>query len=96
MTPADELSDLKMSGWSRLRRERERRALRLRDVCEDLGIPSISMLAGWESGEHSPRWNYAVKLSEFYGVPVSRLFPDVAADVAFHKLRSYPQESAAD
>lgn len=75
MTPADELSAVKCRDMSRLRWERVRRGLTIRDVIQAVGISSTSTLAYWETGETTPDPQYRFKVAKFYGIPVKELFP---------------------
>jgi transcriptional regulator with XRE-family HTH domain len=75
MLTADELSAIKRDGMSRLRWERVRRGLTIRDVCREVGISSPSVLAYWETGETSPDPHYRFRVAMFYGLPDRDLFP---------------------
>lgn len=62
---------------SRLREERRRQGLTLREVAELSGI-SVSQLSRLEHGHRRPDWDHLVSLSRALGVPAAYWFPDAA------------------
>ncbi len=74
MMSADELSASKYATSSRLRWERVRRGLTIREACAAVGISSSSLLFNWELSNTTPEPHYRFLVAKFYGVPAAELF----------------------
>lgn len=59
-----------------IRRFRQQRNLRLRDVARLAGIRDAPHISQWESGKRIPSLENALKLSAILGCPIEVLFSD--------------------
>lgn len=61
---------------SALRMARISRGLPLREISKQLGV-SITTIHSWETGKTYPNIDHAFMLSNFYGLQIKELFPDL-------------------